>query len=91
MTPSQNRPSRLRATFETWKIPREDITLVREIPGKFTIEILLGDLGRRSVYYPVMADTLQKFEKVFGLTKLQECKSYVECQFKRKVSDWEEV
>ena len=65
--------------------------LVREIHGKFTIEIRLSEVGRRSIYRAMVADTLQKFEKTFGLSALPECKSYVESQFKRKLSDWQEV
>ena len=85
------RPYRLRAEFETWVMPSNPVFLAREIPGKFTIEIRLSELGRRSIYRAMVADTLQKFEKTFSLSALPECKSYVESQFKRKLSDWQEV
>ena len=89
------RPYRLRAEFETWVItyehPSNPVFLAREIPGKFTIEIRLSELGRRSIYRAMVADTLQKFEKTFSLSALPECKNYVESQFKRKLSDWQEV
>ena len=92
------RPTRFRATFETWVLPgapktltEDDTRLAKEIPGKFTIEIRLSELGRRSIYRAMVADTLQKFEKTFSLSALPECKSYVESQFKRKLSDWQEV
>ncbi len=90
------RPTRLRATFETWIVPedkeRNPLALAKEIPGSFEIEIRLSEFGRRSVYRPFVMPTLQRMRlEPFALSKLPECKSYVESQFKRKLSDWKEV
>lgn len=101
------RPQRLRATFETWLLRDEPkpipITsderrfatssepLVSEIPGIFKIEIRLSEQGRRSVYKAVVGETLQPFAKVFAESDLEGCKEFVKAQFKRQVTDWEEI
>ena len=49
---SPYRPTRLRATFEDW-IVNEDAggpMLKRTIPGKFVIEIRMGEAGRRTIF-----------------------------------------
>lgn len=83
------RPLRLRATFETWIIHQD--LLAREIPGKFEIEIRMSETGRRSVFKAMVVPTLQQFEKGFPLSKLADCKSYVSSQFKKQLTEWEEV
>ncbi len=79
-----------RATFETWLIAHDEMTLVRQIPGRYTIEIRLKESGGRSIYRAYVLPTLQPLQKTFGLSQLRECKVYVESQFKKKISDWEE-
>ena len=78
------RPTRIRATFETWRA-------MMPIHGTFTIEIRLTEQGHRSIYRAFVMPNLQKFERTFNLSSLPECKSYVESQFQRKLSDWIEL
>ncbi len=94
------RPYRLRATFETWVLNRfkkqDDILqnankLATEVPGQFVVEIRLGDEGRKSVYKPVLAGTLQGFNRTFSMSALPECKSFVSSHFKKQLTEWEEV
>jgi hypothetical protein len=84
MTAYRNRPERHLATFEDWILPG-----CADMPGPFRIEIRLIIRSRQSRYKAFLADTLQPFIRDFPQSKLDECKSYVEVQFKRKVRDWE--
>jgi hypothetical protein len=90
-TDNPYRPPRLSATFEDWIVRDIENPITKEIKGQFRVEIRLIKSGRRSVFRAMLGDTLQKFGIPFAQSKLDECKSYVECQFKRKVKDWEEI
>lgn len=87
------RPTRLRATFEDW-IVNEDAggpMLKRTIPGKFVIEIRMGEAGRRTIFQAMVAGTLQKFRKQFAQSALDECKDFVRTSFREQLTDWEEI
>jgi hypothetical protein len=86
-TDNPYRPPRLSATFEGWKLGEG----LEPVKGPFRVEIRLSETGRRSRFKAMIADTLQRFPKDFPVSELDECRSYVECQFKRKVKDWEEI
>lgn len=90
------RPQRLRATFEDWVLwdgqsKIDDGRLAKVIPGQFKIEIRLSEQGRRLVFKAVVGETLQPFAKVFAQSDLEGCKEFVKAQFKRQVTDWEEI
>ena len=91
---SPYRPTRLRATFEDW-IVNEDAggpMLKRTtIPGKFVIEIRMGEAGRRTIFQAMVAGTLQKFGKQFAQSALDECKCFVRTSFREQLTDWEEI
>lgn len=90
---SPYRPTRLRATFEDW-IVNEDAggpMLKRTIPGKFVIEIRMGEAGRRTIFQAMVAGTLQKFGKQFAQSALDECKDFVRTSFREQLTDWEEI
>lgn len=90
---SPYRPTRLRATFEDW-IVNEDAggpMLKRTIPGKFVIEIRMGEAGRRTIFQAMVAGTLQKFGKQFAQSALDECKYFVRTLFREQLTDWEEI
>ena len=78
-------PQKLRATFETW-IVRKDNALLSEIPGKFEVEIRLLSSGKgRSTnyrYHAMVGTTLNEFAETFPESKLKECQEYVRAQFK---------
>lgn len=100
-------PSRIRATFYGWLIlddPRKEgpyadtrfaatsEPLVREINAEFEIEIQLEDRGRFGRYVPRLAQTKHQLgTKTFAQSKLDECKGFIRSQFKRQVTEWEEV
>lgn len=85
------RPSRISATFETW-IVRKNNALVSELSGKFEVGIRLLSVGTgRNVkyrYYAYVGTPANTFPETFAESKLEDCKGYVEAQFKRKLKDW---
>ena len=83
-------PRRIRATFKTWLIRREN-AMLSEIPGSWTIEIRLSERGRQSRYRAMVGTTLQEFQEDFPMSKLADCKSYVRSQFKEQLTEWEVI
>lgn len=73
--------------------------LKRTIPGKFVIEIRMGEAGRRTIFQAMVAGTLQntdchvylKFGKQFAQSALDECKDFVRTSFREQLTDWEEI
>lgn len=90
---SPYRPTRLRATFEDWIVNEDAVgpMLKRTIPGKFVIEIRMGEAGRRTIFQAMVAGTLQKFGKQFAQSALDECKDFVRTSFREQLTDWEEI
>jgi hypothetical protein len=84
-------PQKLRATFETW-IVRKDNALLSEIPGKFEVEIRLLSSGKgRSTnyrYHAMVGTTLNEFAETFPESKLEACQSFVRNQFRKQLTEW---
>jgi hypothetical protein len=83
---------RLCAQFETW-IVKKPGAIVSELPGKFSIEIRLLPIGKGGAYrYHIFAGTAaSQFAGTFAESKLEDAKNFVEAQFKRRISQWEEL
>ena len=61
------------------------------VPGKFVIEIRMGEAGRRTIFQAMLVGTLQKFGKQFAQSALDECKDLVRTSFREQLTDWEEI
>lgn len=87
-------PKQLMATFETLIVQKNN-ALVSELSGKFEVKIRLLSVGTgRKVkyrYYAHVGTPTNTFPETFAESKLEDCKGYVEAQFKHKVTDWEEI
>ena len=86
------RPSRISATFEGW-IVRKNNAFLTELSGRYTVEIRLLPVGTgRNVkyrYHAHVGTAANTFPETFAESNFDDCKAYVENQFKRKVKDWE--
>jgi hypothetical protein len=96
-------PRRLRAQFKGWRVeekPRRSgepakyslsKPLADEIIGPFTLDIVMDAVDHASRYRVYVIPTHQRLRKTFGLSKLQDAKSYVRSQFKEQLTDWEVI
>jgi hypothetical protein len=83
------REQRLRAICESWKLPDG-----RVIKAQFAILIRLKPSEKRAYrYHPLLEPTMQPLcdeagKASFAESNLDGCKTAVEKQFEKKVSDW---